>query len=388
MLRNTNIISKSLVQPAYIIFNDLIRVEMHYPTDEIKKQYSFPLSSFPDNTLTINYTNLHKLFIRYKKSLSSLEHFNTATSKYAGLITSALNKYPDDIKQSLANELVNQTSLDYRLELWNITSAIRARGLDSADVFGALVKDAVPYGMGVFNHKEVTVKHTALITAFRAGLADAKNPLNSKARPQDSIYIDYWNGIGIKSRFPVDITNPATPCAINIRRFNDRNGDSGFERIITLLAENKVPDPVDVKQVIQQESPVINVKADPWLDDAYLAEQIKRANSELDIIHPADGTDMHYIWLYSMEGNRPNYYNHRQRCDSYDDKPDSKPAGQKWPYMMSVLRKEYLADSSAHEFELCTLFNYAENTLTSNCEASYRFKIICQHRKHDYLWPD
>jgi hypothetical protein len=374
MLRNTNTISKSLVQPAYIIFNDLIRVRMNYPTDEFKKQFSFPLSSFRDSLRTIKYADLHGQFIRYKKPTNTLEDLNKSTARHASLITKALNAYPADIRQALATELVNRTYLDYRLELWNITSVVRARGLDTADVFGALVKDAVPYGMGMFNHKEVTVKHADLVTTFRAELADAKNPQNPKARPQDYISIDYWNGIGIKTRLPVDITNPVTPCEINIRRFNDRNGDTGFERIITLLAENKVLDLVEINPAIQQESPVINVKADPWLDSDYLAEQVKRANSELAIIPPADGTDIHYIWLYSMERNRPNYYNHRQRCDSYDDKADSKPAGQKWPYMMSVLREEYLADSGAHEFELCTLFRFEDNSLSSAIDASHRFK--------------
>jgi len=350
---------------------------MNYPTDEGKKLFSFPLSSFPDNTLTIKYTELHSQFIRYKKPVDSLDHINTTTSKYAGLINLALNAYPADIKLSLASELVNRTSLDYRLELWNITSAIRARGLDSADVFGALIKDAVPYGMGIFSHIAPVIKHADLVTNFRAELAEAKNPINPKSGKRDYIYVDYWNGIGIKSRFPVDINNPATPCEINIRRFNDRNDDCGFERIIALLAENKVLEPVDVSPVIPQEAhAIINMEANPWMDSDYLAEQVKRSNSALDIIPPVDGTDMHYIWRYSMEKNQPNYYNHRQRCDSYDDDEETKTllAGQKWPYMMTELRKEYLADASAYEFELCTLFNYVENTLTSNVEATISFK--------------
>lgn len=374
MLRNCNILSKSLVQPACIIFNDLLRVNMHYPTDESKTHFSFPSSCIPDSTRTIKYTDLHTQFIRYKKPLDSLEHINKSAARYTKLITKALNAYPEEIKLSLASELVNHTSLDYRFELWNITSAIRARGLDSADVLGALVKDAMPYEMGIFSHIKPEIKHADLVTGFRSALAEAKNPVNSKAGKRDYIYIDYWNGIGIKSRFPVNISNPATPCEINIRRFNDRNGDCGFERIIALLAENKVLEPVDASYIIQQEQPAIIMKLNPRLDSDYLAEEVKQANSKLDIIPPAQGTDMYYIWRYSMEKNQPNYYNHRRRCNSYDEDTNTLLAGQKWPYMMTELRKEYLANASEHEFELCTLFNYAENTLTSNCEARFQFK--------------
>jgi hypothetical protein len=117
-------------------------------------------------------------------------------------------------------------------ENWNLTNLARKYRLSSFDFFYAL-GNSQPFGVGALAHDSNKMKKDEMRKEF------TKMSEDKDSEYKDYVFIDYWNGIGFKSRFPINVDNNATPFELNIRRYNDRNGYMGFDKIFNLIDSNK-----------------------------------------------------------------------------------------------------------------------------------------------------
>jgi hypothetical protein len=241
-----------------IIFQNLIRVNIspQYICSDVCQSLIFPTGDVPSTT--VSYETLLWLYEKYRSgyNLSGLEE---RAFQQVEMINGALAEYPKEIQEILRSDILDFTHyMQYNLELWDITQLCIKYNITPIDIFVALVADASPFGMGVFTFPK-TGKHGLAKRAH----TDFKEKLNSPSGRNwfgnNDIYIDYWNGIGVKTAFPKDIQ--LSPMQVNIQRYNERNDYQGYNRIIKLFAsrlsedlavetnlskqENNNPDTVD-----------------------------------------------------------------------------------------------------------------------------------------------
>ncbi len=250
------------------------------------------------------------------------------------------------VKDTLISDIRNCTFYTRSFEDWNITHLANQYSLQSEDVFDALTKDAQPFGMGYFSHDGNKKSDFG------------ERITNAKAKGDKYVHIDYWNGIGVKSSFPIDLENPETPLVLAIRRYNDRNSDTGYRRIFNMLFQNykrRIND-------YQPSYPFINnlqqKEADtrPLYNPAWDA----LANAEIQVVKPSNKhSNEYWIWKYAMENHETNYYNHRKDNADVEVK-------QVWPFMMKPFYDMYIKDQPAEFTSLAYMFEFRANYIASN----------------------
>ncbi len=251
------------------------------------------------------------------------------------------------VRANILSDLSNCTMYTRGMEDWDITHLAKQYQLQSEDVFNTLVEDAEPFGMGAFSHSK------SRESDFKCRVEYA---LMNKSK---YVHIDYWNGIGVKSSFPVNLDDPTTPLKLAIRRYNDRNGDTGYRRIVKMLYQNmskRVPEysPVLPDQPLK---PVESEEAAP----EYKPEWDTAANESITVTPPTCEYDNAYwIWKYAMENRKANYYNHR-----HHDHGDEGDKTSVWPFMMQPLYDRYIKGQSEVFTSLAYMFNFGNNRIES-----------------------
>jgi hypothetical protein len=207
-------------RPSHIVFNKCIKVEFPEHIEEIKGFFTF------DNkyvTPVMEYEDLKKLAADHKKQdiTKEMEYYTKKADDHYYLIDLATQNKPN--RDEILKDIREKTFYSCTYEQWDITELVRAHKLTSFDVFRVLV-DSVPFGMGFFSHQKNFMTDDKIREAF-----------DSHASGNGYSYFDYWNGIGLKCHFPIDVNNNSTPFSLNMRRYNDRNGYTGYQKIINLL---------------------------------------------------------------------------------------------------------------------------------------------------------
>ena len=349
MLHNSKILT--LATPAYIQFQNLFRTKNYFA-----KHHSIPktdleqVQSQPNGSYT--YESLETLYKTYStETYKNYTKFNNdAMYVYKGVLQ-AFKENNLDITDGPGVEIFNDfrdcTHFERGFEDWDITHIVRKYKLDAADVFNALVADAMPYNMGVHAYDERKVPK--FLAEFKEKVA------HCAAKGDKNIYIDYWYGIGIKSWFPIDVHNDETPFKLAIRRYNDRNGDTGFALIIGMLSKSFETRMSEYVMPIEKD--LILIEKAPEL--SYTKEYDIDANSEIEPNKPCEkaNSDITYIWRYSIEQKKQNYFNHRNI--SYPDKPAT------WDYMMLEFYNKYIRDVPGRDMylSLAHLFQFSDNTI-------------------------
>jgi hypothetical protein len=209
-----------------VIFHDLLRVNIPSHIN-----YEFPAESLPSSV--ISYDTLAGLLATHRPDYDS-SRWNDATSRHAELIGLALSNYDKVVQEILRADILDLTYYyQYNLEDWDITQLCLKYDVAPVDIFVALVADASPFGMGAFAFP--ATRNHGLADKARADFTD--RIIQDSMRflfPESYIHYDYWNGIGVKTSFPKDINKNSM--RVNIRRYNDRNDDQGYYRIIKLFA--------------------------------------------------------------------------------------------------------------------------------------------------------
>jgi hypothetical protein len=351
MLHNSKILT--LATPAYVQFQNLFRVKKHFAIED-----SIPKAELEKIPTQTNGAYAYELLAPLYKSHCSdtykyYESFNNNAEYLHQNIVESFKKNGIPVTCEPGSQIINDirdfTHFERGLEDWDITHVVRKYRLTSTDVFNALITDAMPYNMGVFAYDEKKVAKS--LSEF------CEKVSAHKQHGEKTVYIDYWYGIGIKSHFPVDIHNDETPFKLSIRRYNDRNGNTGFLRIISMLAQTFERRNPDYAIPVVKECILVEKELSPKYDEKYDID----ANKSITPSMPSVNSDAEYIWKYSIEQKQQGYFNHRSL--SYPDKPAT------WDYMMRVFYDKYVKDvpGSCMYLSLAHLFQFRDNTISGKC---------------------
>lgn len=389
MLRNAQTCIKNMVQPKYILVEGIIKIKMSY-NDITKKQYSFPVnylySDNSDKNIGIDIYKLEELFDKYKKGDTCLSYSKKQAYSYSESICKSIigqNLDPEEgLGRKILDDIRDLTHFECGMDKWDLTHMMRKYKLDSPTIFTALVQDAQPFNMGIYEYDAEKMRDPN--TKFKEMLAASTNPYVS---------IDYWNGIGVKSAFPVDINNDETPFKMNIRRYNDRNNDSGFMRIIVTLL-NRIASDHQLAESIYTILPDIassDISSDSktpgstselvsgsslttllgWIKDSVSPVYDKTlditANGKIVITPPLDGTDARYMWESAIEKRIQNSFNHRNNVY---------PDGVIWEYMMKPFYEKYIKDQPREYLSLAHLLCFDANTIHSTYDSKVAFSEV------------
>lgn len=116
---------------------------------------------------------------------------------------------------------------------WHPWHALKAAGIQSPQVFAALA-NSVPFGSGVFDHKSGL--------DLEQEFADMATSAQQQAR--DSVYLDYFNGVGLKLSIPCNLqlsVPDKLDSEIGYGRYDDRNSPSLAHRMGVLLRKTLPP---------------------------------------------------------------------------------------------------------------------------------------------------
>ena len=142
----------------------------------------------------------------------------------------------------------------------------------------------------------------------------------SNKNSDEYVYFDWYNGVGIKNRFPKDIYK--SEFKLDMRRFNDRNYDVGYERILALINAR-------IEQIKNNQFKLKKFERhDPFADEKHFLEKsvVKNTDDEKNIddkenIQPNRGSNIYkenqkIIKKYNLVPTeepelKQNYCNHR-----------------------------------------------------------------------------
>ena len=176
-------------------------------------------------TLQMNYEEITTEMTNHAVS-STLEFRNESLKKDHKLIEEYW-KNDRDKEKIIKKEILDLTHYNQHYD-WNITNLVRKYDLSGLDVFLAMIAGTIPdfttLGVLQYQHKNIT----------RDALTDEWNKEMNRDPESFYVYFDWLNGIGVKNHFPIDIHK--VPFTLDMRRFNDRNYNIGYERIFNLLS--------------------------------------------------------------------------------------------------------------------------------------------------------
>lgn len=287
-----------------------------------------------------------------KDKARHVPYYAEIMAKSADLQTE-LERYMDDslevdstVKENILSDLSNCTVYTRGMEDWDITHLAKQYQLQSEDVFNTLVK---------------TQNHLAWVHLHTRNRKESDFKCRVEYAVKNSIkyvHVDYWNGIGVKSAFPVNLDDPTTPLKLAIRRYNDRNGDTGYRRIVKMLYQNmskRVPEYAPV--LPDQPLKPVESEAEP----EYKPEWDTVANEVITVTPPSSEYDNAYwIWQYAMVNKEAKHYNHR-----HHDHGDDGDKTSVWPFMMQQLYDRYIKDQPAAFTSLAYMFNFGNSRVES-----------------------
>lgn len=323
-------------------YTTLNEIEQIRVTEDVRHNLTVLDGSKYINLLTQKTKSRHVAY--YKEIQDKAVMLQADLEKY---MSNELN-VDDSSHAAILSDLSNCTVYTRGMEDWDITRLAKQYQLQPESVFEALVEDAEPFGMGALSHQKRKASD------FKQRVEQA---IQHKAK---YVHVDYWNGIGVKSSFPVNLDDPDTPLKLAIRRYNDRNGDTGYRRIVKMLFQNMQNRVAEYQpQYPDQELKPVDDESESS-DSAcalYKQEWDTEANACVQPVRPASEYDnAHYIWKYAMDAKEQGYYNHRHNVDNADNV---------WPYMMQSLYEQYIKDQPAKYTSLAYLCNILYNRVES-----------------------
>lgn len=218
LLRNNIKIMKHVPR---VIFNNYLPVTTNFQIPLKKMKAEIPDArerlNFFREELTDNLIN-----DSIKQSLNYIESNQLSRNKF--LIEKYFENTSNNHEKQIKKDIMENTHFEN--DEWNITNLARKYNLDGKDVFLAMVTDNVPDldTLGPLDHKEGGNSKEVLEAEWN----------ERKSFMEDYVCFDWLNGIGIKNNFPVNINK--SEFDLNMRRFNDRNNDIGYERLFNLLS--------------------------------------------------------------------------------------------------------------------------------------------------------
>ncbi len=220
-------------QVETVIFHGILRVNISpkYFWGGLCENLVFPADELPSTV--VSYKTLAGLLKTHRPEID-LSQWNEDNSRHAELIMQALDGFDKVVQEILRADILDLTHyFNYNLEKWDITQLCLKYSVEPVDIFVALVGDASPFGMGMFAYPKTGTYNLA--EKARDDFIKYLTTPNKYGAAETHIHYDYWNGIGVKNQFPKDIHQH--PMQVNMRRYNDRNDNLGYYRIIKLFAD-------------------------------------------------------------------------------------------------------------------------------------------------------
>ena len=294
--------------------------------------YSLPENSFVGDTIDINkFSELKndKIFLN-DDEIQRTEH----------LLNTYLSKLNTEQQLYTKQELYDLTSFKYQHDtLWNITNLVRKYNITGKDVFISLGKNATPFGAGLLAHDDKDI-YLNLSKEFDKRLLSSTN----------YVYVDWFNGCAYKNQFPIDINNDNTPFMLNMRRYNDRNYDTGFEKFMNLVV-SKINTPINYKRYKHTSTYV-----DTYVDTSLQISEIIKENTTVSMITKHNSKLSKKIINESIK-NGQFWGNHRYMYSIEHDN------GVIWDYMMMNSYNMFVKTKLEY-CELIGCFNfYSDNTV-------------------------
>jgi hypothetical protein len=213
---------------------------------------------------TINLIDLKKY--KLNKSIKSIVEYNE--DEYNHLHKKVLTKSSDKLKK----EIYSHTYFEYGFENWIITDLVKKYNITGKELFLSMTENNEKYN-NIWNNYPVA---------------------NSGYKS-----FDWIECYGIKNSYPVDIYKSET--RLNLRRYVDRSGIGGYERLIELMEEKIKSKPVEYL-IVNEEN-----------DENEENEEIKR-NEEIKVNDNYDKSetieDKIFVPSMDLEGKKINYFNH------------------------------------------------------------------------------
>ena len=196
--------------------------------------------------------------------------------------TNYINKYFENNTKNeeiIKKDIMNNTFFDRCFEEWNITNLARKYQITGKEVFTAFVKNNKPFGMGNFDNQLEKNKFEEIERYWNQRI------------DKGYVYVDYYNGIGVKNAFPVYIFE--SNFILNIRRYNDRNSfeNNVFWKVLDIL--NDKIDKVKIGKLVLEDFK-------PYEEHVMIEETIKQGKNMFQEIPFEEGE-------LKVQG----YFNHR-----------------------------------------------------------------------------
>ena len=260
-----------------------------------------------------------------KELLSSYAYRASKTTNYIKKYFENNNKNEEIIKR----EIYKNTFFDRCFDVWNITNLARKYQITGKEVFTEFVKNSQPFGMGYFDNNQEKNKIEEIEKYW------------SQWMDRGYVYVDYYNGIGVKNSFPVDIFE--NNFILNIRRYNDRNSfeNNGFWKVLDIL--NEKIDKVKTGELVLQDFEQYEEKK------IIVENSNKRVRNELEEIAFEEGE-------VKVQG----YFNHRLFVDNV------------WDYMLFPENEvgeyyQFIKEGIENDvFDLSNYFTIIKNRLIPN----------------------
>jgi len=356
MLRNCAKSVVSLSTPRFVVFNNYLKLSVPEMASETLDSLTFKSTEVSN---VMKFETLQTLGSKYGRNVD-MNYYK----KYFDDVDSLINY---GLEQNLQNggnvdpKMIKQDICDHSFfnspDRWNVTNLIRKYNLSSFDVFQTLVSASIPFNAGVLSH-----------TPSKMNIDEMKKDFYRETE-SGYRYFDYWNGIGLKSSFPIDVNNNVTPFELNMRRYNDRNSNLGFYKIIKLLSNNVEKRTDDFVKYIPTIKEVIDYKHGETIIDAAfptiesLFEKDTKINNYVALLTKNILTDK------NMKEKKQTYWSHRFTFDG----------DCKWDYQVTPYYQKYVKNniqSLSDTFELKT-FDISKEV--GEIQLSYNHKIPIEH---------
>jgi len=208
----------------YVLFKYIpYKVNLRVPKKLIKKE----IYNYNEITTKMKNNYVNEILSIYKNDSIKIE---SIIDKYLNISNN---------KELIIKEINENTFFENGNEIWNITNLSRKYNITGKDVFISFIINSNPFRMGNFDYTSEN-NNLDKIEKYWDEHCDKTN-----------VYVDYYNGIGVKNSFPVDIYK--SHFTLNIRRYNDRNtvDNNGYNKILDIL--NQKIDKVKNGELVLQE---------------------------------------------------------------------------------------------------------------------------------------
>ena len=242
-----------------------------------------------------------------------------------------LNEHSSDPNR-LTNEIEKYTFYLDGFEKWNITNLCRKYNIEGKDLFLVLTRNQIPYGAGVLNYDKNRQKDENLIKEYE----------RRKKESNKYVYFDWYNGVGIKNGFPIDIHDNQTPVELNMRRYNDRNGGEGYQRILSLVEQK-----IKAKKEYPFQSYLKTENVEKTIHVIDISPEVEAANEKI--------TDESQKYKQSLYNHRNDYLFTTGEKKVWDY--------QMLPYYEKIKAEPHLLEL-AHDFKLDIKYDYWNNNMS------------------------